>query len=204
MFHIVYKITNKLNGKYYHGVHSTENLDDGYYGSGKLIKQAIKKHGKNCFTKEIVGLFDSRKEALLKEHELANPDDSKSYNMAIGGGGGGFYNKSHTDEFKKLVSNLHKGKVVSEETKSKLRKVVKPKGIPRPKFVKDSISKTVSGEGHPSFISGSVKSVSPDGIETIYSSRYNAAMSIGLKSSSNISKAIKTGGICKGRKWYEL
>ena len=45
-----YKITNNKNGKYYYGVHSTNNLNDGYMGSGVGIKRAIEKYGISSFT----------------------------------------------------------------------------------------------------------------------------------------------------------
>ena len=32
-FHYLYKIKNKLNEKIYIGIHSTENINDGYMGS---------------------------------------------------------------------------------------------------------------------------------------------------------------------------
>ena len=37
MYHFVYETTNLINGKKYIGKHSTDDLNDGYLGSGKAI-----------------------------------------------------------------------------------------------------------------------------------------------------------------------
>lgn len=90
MHHIVYKITNTLNGMYYIGVHSTKRLDDGYMGSGTRLKNAIKKYGIQNFTKEVLSDSETRVEALKKESELVNRDtltDPFCYNLVSGGGG---------------------------------------------------------------------------------------------------------------------
>ena len=36
-YNFIYKITNLLSGKMYVGLHSTDNLDDGYFGSGVYL-----------------------------------------------------------------------------------------------------------------------------------------------------------------------
>ena len=71
--YLIYKITNNLNGKIYIGKHKTENIDDGYMGSGTVIIRAIKKYGVENFTKEI--LFDVYGEDLMNflEEAIVNP-----------------------------------------------------------------------------------------------------------------------------------
>jgi hypothetical protein len=108
--YIVYKTTNLVNGKYYIGCHSTNNIDDGYLGSGKLLKRAIKKYGKKSFTREILHILPSKEEMLLKEKELVNQDfiiNENNYNLMTGGEAsyGYGYSYSHTLEAKQIISN---------------------------------------------------------------------------------------------------
>lgn len=84
--HFVYKTTNIINGSYYIGVHSTENINDGYLGSGNKISNAIKKYGRNNFERAIISFHSSREEALIEEHKLVDLSDPLTYNIVPGGG----------------------------------------------------------------------------------------------------------------------
>jgi group I intron endonuclease len=87
-YHYLYKITNLINNKIYIGIHSTNKLDDGYFGSGKHILQAVKKYGKQNFKKEILEWFDWKCEALNREAQIVNKEfieRSDTYNLKLGG-----------------------------------------------------------------------------------------------------------------------
>ena len=90
-YHYIYKITNKLNGKFYIGMHSTDNLDDGYFGSGKIINYSVNKHGIENHRVEILEFLDSREELKKREAEIVNEEllsDPLCMNSKFGGEGG--------------------------------------------------------------------------------------------------------------------
>lgn len=75
----------------YVGVHRTDNLGDGYMGSGRLLNQAKKKYGTENFSKEILQTFQTPYEMFKAETQLVNEDfvrSKRTYNTRIGGRGG--------------------------------------------------------------------------------------------------------------------
>jgi group I intron endonuclease len=100
-YHYIYKTTNLINGKYYIGMHSTSNLEDGYLGSGNRIRRSIKIYGKENFKCEILEMLPDRDSLKEREKELVNEDilkDKMCMNLQLGGGGG-FVNDEHKQKF---------------------------------------------------------------------------------------------------------
>lgn len=87
-YNYFYKITNKTNGKFYYGIHSTDDLNDGYMGSGSRLHRVYKKEGVENFEKEILKFFNTRKEASDYEAEMVTEELVKNldcYNLKTGG-----------------------------------------------------------------------------------------------------------------------
>jgi group I intron endonuclease len=87
MQYTVYKITNLVNGKTYIGCHQTDDPNDSYMGSGKIIKRAIVKYGLVNFTKTVLAVFDSQDQMFDEEKNLISTL-CPEYNLHPGGNGG--------------------------------------------------------------------------------------------------------------------
>ena len=119
--YIVYMTTNTVNNKFYIGVHKCIDLSDGYIGSGKILKKAIDKYGKDKFIREVLNVYTTEKEAYEEESRLVNEtfievNENDSYNLSVGGKGSstlGFMGKKHSESSKiKLREVLKKHRVV--------------------------------------------------------------------------------------------
>jgi len=90
-YHYIYKTTCKVTSKYYIGMHSTDNLEDGYVGSGKRLWYSINKYGLENHVCEILEFLLDRDSLKKREAELVCEDqltDSMCMNLVPGGGGG--------------------------------------------------------------------------------------------------------------------
>jgi hypothetical protein len=95
-----YKTTNLINGKYYYG--SGQKMI--YFGSGRDLKNAIKKYGEENFKFEILKYFETRQEAYDFEERFLHlyniKDDKNSYNLTNFGCGGNRINYQGSESSK--------------------------------------------------------------------------------------------------------
>jgi len=136
---IIYKVTNLINRKIYIGLDTKNNPS--YFGSGNLIKLAIKKYGKENFTKETLevctNLDDLNKKEVFWIKKLQSTNKKIGYNLATGGEGrtgayhtektkinmslsrkgdkNSFFGKHFSIKSKKLLSESKKGKTLNKD-----------------------------------------------------------------------------------------
>jgi len=122
---VIYETINKINGKHYIGKDS--NNDPSYFGSGKLIRRALKKYGKENFVKTILEHCTSIEHLNEREKhwiKITNAQNNPMYyNIAAGGDGGDhFTNNPNREEIRVRVKrgnqsgHMH-GKHHSEKSK---------------------------------------------------------------------------------------
>jgi group I intron endonuclease len=140
---IIYKTINLINRKIYIGK-DVKNKKS-YYGSGNLLKSAIKKYGKENFKKEIIEKCSNNEELCEREKYWIKKLDATNheigYNISKGGIGGipdlkvaeitknkisaSLKNRKFSKEHREKLSKASKGKPKSKEHREKLSKAVK-------------------------------------------------------------------------------
>jgi group I intron endonuclease len=112
--YVIYKTTNKLNGKFYIG--KDEHNNPKYLGSGKLLHQAIKKYGRENFEKEIIEYCSSQTHCdreVFWINEL-NSFSPKGYNIMDGSfgsfGGDNYTHHPNKKLYRKRISKALTGK----------------------------------------------------------------------------------------------
>lgn len=152
--HYIYKTTCLITKKYYIGIHSTTNIDDGYLGSGKILRRSIRKYGKDNHIKEILKFFPNREDCEKNETLLINENIGDKFCINLTRGGKGF-RMNHTEETKMKISNtlsnktyveIH-GKNNAEQEREKRKKGAitqwKNTDIETKKIISDKISNTL-------------------------------------------------------------
>lgn len=136
---IIYKATNKINGKSYIGqtVHSLRQRKHEHISAALSVRdatyfhRALRKYVDESFSWEILQECDTIEELNQLEIFYIGYYDvfgNNGYNLTVGGKSGlvGF---KHTDESKRKMSEAQKGKKLSEETKRRMSKAQKNKVV---------------------------------------------------------------------------
>ena len=127
-YHFIYKTTNLINNKFYVGMHSTDNLEDGYFGSGKILQYSVNKHGIENHQVEILEFLSSREELKKREAEVVNEEllaDPLCMNLKFGGEGGGkFWNEEHRKAFMDAALAATKRRIADEGLHPNLRAAI--------------------------------------------------------------------------------
>lgn len=196
-YRYIYMIKNLLNGKSYIGQHTTKKEYDNYYGSGSELLKDMKKIGIFNFVKGIIEYCDSidqlneREKYWIGEYNTVE----NGYNICKGGGDypilygekNGFFNKKHSEETKKKISEMrklrdpwNKGKKGVQKATEKQKQIASERhsgegnwnfgrkgelspsfGLKRSKKTKKKLSETKKGAKNPNV--GEFEILAPDG-----------------------------------------
>lgn len=110
MFGYIYLTTNLKNNKIYIGQHRASQYDTKYIGSGKLLKRAIKKYGKESFDNYVIDTAENQKELDNKEvyyiKKYNSTDIKIGYNIVKGGNGGNVISSLPKESYDELIKKM--------------------------------------------------------------------------------------------------
>jgi hypothetical protein len=120
-------------------MHSTDNLDDGYFGSGVHLKHSIKFHGKEKHSKEILEFAIDRETLIKREKVILSPqilEDINCMNLVSGGVG-----TSHNESTASRISKALKGRKRSTAHNEAMSNALKnrPKSIEHRQKISESL-----------------------------------------------------------------
>jgi hypothetical protein len=144
-YHYIYKTTNLKNDKFYVGMHSTDNLNDGYLGSGTRLRRSTRRNGIENFKIEYLEFFDNRIDLANREKQLVNEEllkDPMCMNLKPGGTGG-FSNENHKQKF--LLERINKSAPKLGGINGQKSLSLKRNNLEFDKKWKESISKALKG-----------------------------------------------------------
>jgi group I intron endonuclease len=134
----IYKITNTINGKLYIGETAEKKPTTRWKGhkysirEGKgcpLLRTAFQKYGEENFTFEVIQECTKEERFRIEEQKILefNTLVPNGYNATLGGMGGGFKGKKHSEETKKKMAKATAEQYasLSAERKEELRQILK-------------------------------------------------------------------------------
>lgn len=130
---IIYKVTNKINGKVYIGqtiqsfkARKKDHINCIERLAHIALYRALKKYGLDAFEWEQIEHASSKDELDAKEKSYIQSYRATNrrygYNMTFGGEGG-----QHTEEVKKRISDSNKGRVKSDQERKNISSALKGK-----------------------------------------------------------------------------
>ena len=196
----VYIHINKTNGKRYYGITKQEpkkRWQNGKkYGNNDHFTNAINYYGWDNFDHIVIARGLTEEEAkwleieLIRELDTTNRD--KGYNITKGGEGTNGY--KHTEETRKNISKIHKGKTLSDETRKKLSEAMKGKTL------SDETRKKLS-ESHKGKNSPSAKRIYCVELDMYFDTVTEASEYVGCHRSNISSVLIGNRKTCGGYHW---
>jgi|TARA_Y100000310_G_scaffold155315_1_gene154796 group I intron endonuclease len=196
----IYITTNLINGKQYIGLHSKNNKS--YLGSGTLLLKAIKKYGKENFSKEILEETDN----IIKANELERyyikkynaVEDDNFYNLSYGGEA--ISGRKHSKLIKKQISESKKKCYENnDELRYKTGNANRGKSMPdttRKALLKSITGREISEETRINMRSAAIKRYDIDGKE--YPELINMKTGEIIPSGKNINRLEKNLGFRRG------